>query len=46
VDQAVGLYKQRRFDEAARVVDQAYRIDPKDPAVNQLRGKLREVRGR
>ncbi|MCG3199949.1 MAG: hypothetical protein GHCLOJNM_04477 [bacterium] len=42
-DQALALYKQRKFGEAARVIDQAYRIDPKDPGVLQLRDAIRNA---
>jgi hypothetical protein len=42
-EQALSLYRSRKFDEAGRLVNQAHRIDPKDPAVNQLREALREA---
>jgi tetratricopeptide (TPR) repeat protein len=44
-DRALALYKQRKFDEAWEVIGQAYRIDSKDPRVNQLRNAIGEQRG-
>lgn len=46
IQQALSLYRQRKFDEAESLVNQAYRIDPKDPAVNQLRGAIRNARSK
>jgi hypothetical protein len=43
-EQALGLYRQRKFDEASRLVNQAYQVDPKDPAVNQLREAIHKAR--
>lgn len=40
-DQALALYKQGKFREASGVIDRAYRIDPKDPGVNQVRNAIR-----
>ena len=44
-DRALALYKQRKFDEAWQVIGQAYRIDPNDPRVNQLREVINQQRG-
>ena len=38
--QAFQAYKRRDFARAKQLVDRAYRIDPKDPAVRQLRGAI------
>jgi len=44
-DRALALYKERRPEEAWRAIEEAYRIDPKDPRVNQLRDAIRKQRG-
>jgi tetratricopeptide (TPR) repeat protein len=45
-EQALGLYRQRKFDEAEKVVNKAYQIDPNDPAVNQLQSAIRKARSK
>ncbi len=43
--QAYQAYQNRDFARAKQLVDRAYRIDPKDPAVNQLRGAIGRAMG-
>lgn len=45
-EQALGLYRQHKFDEAERLVNQARKIDPKDPAVKQLQDAIRNARSK
>lgn len=42
-EQALGLYRKKQFDGAERLINQAYQIDPDDPAVNQLRNAIRKA---
>jgi tetratricopeptide (TPR) repeat protein len=44
-DQALGLYKQRRFDEARAAVERGLRIDPSDPRLNQIRDAIQKAQG-
>lgn len=38
--QAYQAYQGREFNRAKQLIEQAYRIDPRDPAINQLRGAI------
>jgi len=44
-DDALAAIEKREWDQASRLVDRAYQIDPSDPRVNQLRNFIRERRG-
>jgi hypothetical protein len=44
-DQALGLYKQRRFDESRAAVERGLRIDPSDPRLNQIRDAIQKAQG-
>ncbi len=45
-EQALGLYRQRKFDEAENLVNKAYQIDANDPAVNQLKSAIRKAKSK
>ncbi len=46
IEEALGLYRQRKFDDAERLVNRARQIDPNDPAVNQLQTAIRKARSK
>jgi tetratricopeptide (TPR) repeat protein len=43
-NQAVELIRQNRLEDASRAINEAYRIDPKDPRVQQIRDAIRARR--
>ncbi|MCA9435041.1 MAG: hypothetical protein KC978_04610 [Candidatus Omnitrophica bacterium] len=43
--QAYQAYRNRDFSRAKQLIDRAYRIDPNDQAVNQLRGAIERAMG-